>query len=115
LRSAWTSSGKILFNERNVFHADQPEPLGNRGVHELYADAVADRAGRVYVTYGRRDTACLETTKTGKVYCETEATAVPALSGRVLVAGPVREFVILTFDGADCNIFAELKSRRAKR
>src|ERR1043165_1786773 len=59
-------SGKILFNEK-VFHADQPEPLGNGASMNCFATpSPVIESGRVYVHYGSAGTACLDT-KTGKV------------------------------------------------
>jgi len=52
-------SGKILLNKK-IFHADDPEPLGNPLNSYASSSAVVE-PGRVYVHFGTYGTACLNT------------------------------------------------------
>jgi len=103
-------SGKILFNEK-VFHADQPEPLGNGASMNCYATpSPVIEPGRVYVHYGSAGTACLDT-KTGKVLWKRND--LPCRHYRGASSSPVlfENLLILTFDGADLQYLAALNKQ----
>lgn len=103
-------SGKILFNEK-IFHADQPEPLGNGASMNCYATpSPVIESGRVYVHYGSAGTACLDT-KTGKVIWKRSD--LPCRHYRGASSSPVlfEDKLILTFDGADLQYLAALNKQ----
>ncbi|MGO8690130.1 MAG: quinonprotein alcohol dehydrogenase, partial [Thermoguttaceae bacterium] len=52
-------SGQVRFNQR-LFHADNPEPLGN-SVNCYASPSPVIEPGRVYVHFGSYGTACLDT------------------------------------------------------
>jgi outer membrane protein assembly factor BamB len=100
-------TGKILFNE-NVFHTDNPEPLGNGAAMNCYATpSPVMEPGRVYVHFGSAGTACLDT-KTAKVLWKQ--TDLPCRHYRGPSSSPVvfENLLILTFDGADRQYLAAL-------
>jgi outer membrane protein assembly factor BamB len=103
-------TGKIRFNE-NVFHSDDPEPLGNGASMNCYAtpSPVIER-GRVYVHFGSFGTACLET-ETGKVLWKRSD--LPCRHYRGPSSSPVsfQNLLILTFDGADLQYVAALDKK----
>ena len=61
------ATGQIRFNEK-VFHADNPEPLGNN-VNCYASPSPVAEPGRVYVHFGSYGTACLNSA-TGKAVWE---------------------------------------------
>jgi len=100
-------NGKILFNEQ-IFHTDNPEPLGNGASMNCYATPSAViEPGRVYVHFGSAGTACLDT-KTGKVIWKRND--LPCRHYRGASSSPVlfKNLLILTFDGADLQYLAAL-------
>jgi outer membrane protein assembly factor BamB len=103
-------SGRILFNEQ-VFHLDQPEPLGNGASMNCYATPSAViEPGRVYVHYGSAGTACLDT-GTGKAIWKRSD--LPCRHYRGASSSPVlfENLVILTFDGADVQYLVALDKK----
>jgi len=104
------NDGKILFNEK-IFHADQPEPLGNGASMNCFATpSPVIEQGRVYVHYGSAGTACLDT-KTGKVIWKRSD--LPCRHYRGASSSPVlfENLLILTFDGADLQYLAALNKQ----
>ncbi len=103
-------SGTVTLNQK-LFHADNPESLGNGASMNSYATPSAVlEPGRVYVHFGSFGTACLEA-DSGKVLWKREdlkcrhyrgASSSPVLFGNLL---------ILTFDGADLQYHAALDKR----
>jgi outer membrane protein assembly factor BamB len=99
------NSGNILFNT-NIFHSDNPEPLGN--VVNCYATpSPVIEPGRVYVHFGSYGTACLDA-KTAKVLWKRDD--LPCRHYRGASSSPVlfENLLILTFDGADLQYHVAL-------
>ena len=95
-------TGKILFNQ-HLFHADNPEPLGNGASMNCYATpSPVIVPGLVYVHFGRFGTACLDTA-TGQSPFGSGAKTFNArpLSRPILVACLFENLLILTLDSAD--------------
>jgi outer membrane protein assembly factor BamB len=91
-------SGSIHFNE-NLFHCDNPEPLGNN-VNSYATPSPVIEPGRVYVHFGSYGTACLETA-TGKVVWKRDD--LPCRHYRGPSSSPVlfENLLILTMDGVN--------------
>jgi outer membrane protein assembly factor BamB len=104
-------SGEVIFNKK-VFHADNPEPLGNN-VNGYASPSPVIEAGRVYVHFGSYGTACLDT-KTATVIWER-----PDLSCRHYrgpASSPIlfENLLMLTFDGVDQQYAAALDKDTGK-
>jgi outer membrane protein assembly factor BamB len=100
-------SGNILFKEQ-VFHWDNPEPLGNGASMNCYATpSPLVEPGRVFVHFGSLGTACLDT-GTGKVLWKR--TDLPCRHYRGPSSSPVsfENLLILTMDGADLQYHVAL-------
>ena len=78
-------TGKILFNEK-VFHADNPEPLGNN-VNCYATPSPVIEPGRVYVHFGSYGICASSGHRERQGDLETRGPALPALSRAGLVAG----------------------------
>jgi len=98
-------TGRILFNNR-VFHADNPEPLGNN-VNSYASPSPVIEPGRVYVHFGSYGTACLDTA-TGKPLWERRD--LPCRHYRGPGSSPIlfENLLILTFDGVDVQYVTAL-------
>jgi outer membrane protein assembly factor BamB len=100
-------TGKIRFNE-NVFHSDNPEPLGNGASMNCYATpSPAIEPGRLYVHFGSFGTACLDT-KTGKPIWKRDDLKCRHYRGPSSSVVLFENLVILTFDGADLQYHVAL-------
>ena len=100
-------TGKIRFNE-NVFHSDNPEPLGNGASMNCYATpSAAMEPGRVYVHFGSFGTACLDA-KTGKAIWKRDDLKCRHYRGPSSSPVLFENLVILTFDGADLQYHVAL-------
>ena len=103
-------SGKVIFNQ-NVFHADNPEPLGNGASMNCYATpSPAIEPGRVYVHFGSFGTACLDTA-TGKTLWKRNDLPCRHYRGPSSSVVLFENLVILTFDGADLQYTAALDKK----
>ncbi len=100
-------SGKILFNEK-VFHADNPESLGNGASMNCYATpSPVIEPGRVYVHFGSFGTACLDTS-TGKTLWKRDDLPCRHYRGPSSSLVSFKNLVILTMDGADLQYHVAL-------
>jgi len=98
-------SGKIRFTEK-LFHADAPEPLGNK-VNGYASPSPVSEPGRVYVHFGSYGTACLDT-QTFKVIWKRSD--LPCRHFRGPASSPIvfQDLLILTFDGIDLQYLVAL-------
>jgi outer membrane protein assembly factor BamB len=93
-------TGKMLFDQ-HLFHADNPEPLGNGASMNCYATpSPVIEAGRVYVHFGRFGTACLDTA-TGQTLWKREDIQCRHYRGPSSSPVLFENLLILTLDGAD--------------
>ena len=100
-------TGQIRFNE-NVFHSDNPEPLGNGASMNCYATpSPVIEPGRVYVHFGRFGTACLDTS-TGKALWKREDLQCRHYRGPSSSPVTFENLLILTFDGVDVQYLVAL-------
>ncbi len=106
-------SGILLFNEK-VFHADNPESLGNGASMNSYATpSPAIEAGRVYVHFGSFGTACLDT-QTGKVLWKRDDLPCRHYRGPSSSLVLFENLLILTMDGADLQYHAALDKKTGR-
>jgi len=98
-------TGEIRFNER-VFHADEPEQLGN-DVNSYASPSPVIEPGRVYVHFGSYGTACLDTA-TGQVLWERRD--LPCRHYRGPGSSPIvfEDLLVLSFDGVDVQYVTAL-------
>jgi outer membrane protein assembly factor BamB len=93
-----TQSGKMLF-EKQLFHCDTPEPLGN-AVNGYASPSAAIEKGRVYLHFGSYGTACLDTATFEVLWKRSD---LPCRHYRGPGSSPIlyKELLILTLDGVD--------------
>jgi len=98
-------SGAIRFSER-IFHADNPEPLGNP-LNGYASPTPVVEAGRVYVHFGSYGTACLDT-GTFKIVWKRDD--LPCRHYRGPGSSPIlfENLLILTMDGVDVQYLVAL-------
>lgn len=100
-----TATGEIRFNEK-LFHADDPEPLGNP-INGYASPTPVVEPGRVYIHFGSYGTACLDTKTFETLWTRTD---LPCRHYR----GPGSSLVlfenllILTMDGVDIQYLVAL-------
>ncbi|MGA2544365.1 MAG: PQQ-binding-like beta-propeller repeat protein [Verrucomicrobiota bacterium] len=100
-------TGRIIYNEE-VFHCDNPEPLGNGAAMNCYATpSPAIEPGRVYVHFGSYGTACLDTA-TGKVIWQRDDLPCRHYRGPSSSLVLYSNLLILTLDGVDKQYHAAL-------
>ncbi len=100
-------SGKILHQE-HLFHADEPEPLGNGASMNCYATpSPVIEPGRVYVHFGSFGTACLDTAS-GKVLWKRDDLKCRHYRGPASSLIAFENLVILTMDGVDLQYHVAL-------
>ncbi len=101
-------SGEVLLDKR-LFHADDPEPLGNR-VNGYASPSPVAEAGRVYVSFGSYGTACLDTTTFDVLWRHSD---LPCRHYRGPGSSPIlfKDLLILTLDGVDQQYVAALNKR----
>jgi outer membrane protein assembly factor BamB len=100
-------TGEIRHNEQ-VFHCDNPEPLGNGASMNCYATpSPVIEPGRVYVHFGRFGTACLDT-DSGKVLWKREDLQCRHYRGPSSSPVIFENLLILTFDGVDVQYVVAL-------
>ena len=106
-------TGQIRFNE-NVFHSDNPEPLGNGASMNCYATpSPVIEPGRVYVHFGRFGTARLDTS-TGKVLWKRDDLQCRHYRGPSSSPVAFENLLILTFDGVDVQYVVALDKQTGK-
>ncbi len=104
-------TGKILFNKQ-LFHADTPEPLGNN-VNSYASPSPVIEPGRVYVHFGSYGTACLDTATCQAIWKRQD---LPCRHYRGPGSSPIlfEGLLVLTFDGADVQYLAALDKKTGK-
>jgi outer membrane protein assembly factor BamB len=98
-------SGEILLNRR-LFHADDPEPLGNP-INCYASPSAVVEPGRVYVHFGTYGTACLDT-ETFEVLWERCDIHCRHLRGPGSSPVLFENLLILTMDGVDVQYLVAL-------
>ncbi len=98
-------TGRIRMN-RKMFHADNPEPLGN-SVNCYASPSPVIEPGRVYVHFGSYGTACLAA-DTGDVVWERTDLPCRHYRGPGSSAILHDDLLVLTFDGVDVQYVAAL-------
>jgi outer membrane protein assembly factor BamB len=104
-------SGKILF-DRQIFHCDTPEPLGN--YLNCYASpSPVIEAGRVYVHFGSYGTACLDTANFTVLWKRND---LPCRHYRGPGSSPILcdNLLVLTMDGIDVQYVVALDKSTGK-
>ncbi len=99
-------SGEIRFNER-VFHAEDPEPLGNPLNGYASPTPVVER-GRVYVHFGSYGTACIDTA-TFEVLWKREDLRCRHYRGPGSSPILFEDLLILTMDGVDVQYLVAME------
>lgn len=104
-------TGEILLNKR-LFHADNPEPLGNPLNCYASPSAVVE-PGRVYVHFGTYGTACLDT---GSFEVLWKRDDLPCRHFRGPGSSPIlfENLLILTMDGVDVQYLVALDKETGK-
>jgi outer membrane protein assembly factor BamB len=104
-------AGKISVNKK-LFHADNPEPLGN-SVNSYATPSPVIEPGRVYVHFGSYGTACLDTA-TAKVLWQRAD--LPCRHYRGPSSSPVlfKNLLILTMDGVDLQYTVALDKKTGR-
>ena len=106
-------TGKIRFNEQ-VFHSDNPEPLGNGASMNCYATpSPVLEPGRVYVHFGSFGTACLDTS-TGKVLWKRDDLRCRHYRGPASSLISFENTIILTMDGVDLQYHVALDKQTGR-
>ena len=98
-------SGEICLNKR-IFHADDPEPLGNP-LNSYASPSAVVEPGRVYVHFGTYGTACLDT-ETFEVLWERSDLRCRHLRGPGSSPILFENLLILTMDGVDVQYLVAL-------
>jgi len=99
-------SGEICLNRR-VFHADDPEPLGNP-INSYASPSAVVEPGRVYVSFGSYGTACLDTETFEVLWTRRD---LPCRHLRGPGSSPIlfENLLILTMDGVDVQYLVALE------
>jgi len=99
------ASGQVRLNQK-LFHADEPEPLGN-SVNCYASPSPVIEAGRIYVHFGSYGTACLDTTTHKTIWQRTD---LPCRHYRGPGSSPIlfEDLLILTMDGVDVQYLVAL-------
>jgi outer membrane protein assembly factor BamB len=105
------NTGKIIVNNK-LFHADNPEPLGNN-VNCYATPSPVIEPGRVYIHFGSYGTACLDTA-TAKVLWQR--TDLPCRHYRGPSSSPIlfENLLIITMDGVDLHYTVALDKQTGK-
>jgi len=98
-------SGEIRLNKK-VFHADDPEPLGNP-INCYASPSAVVEPGRVYVSFGSYGTACLDTETFEVLWTRRD---LPCRHLRGPGSSPIlfENLLILTMDGVDVQYLVAL-------
>jgi outer membrane protein assembly factor BamB len=104
-------TGEVLLNKR-LFHADDPEPLGNK-VNGYASPSPVAEAGRVYVSFGSYGTACVDTKTFDVLWSHRD---LPCRHYRGPGSSPIlyKDLLILTMDGVDQQYVAALNKMTGK-
>ncbi|MFW6162808.1 MAG: PQQ-binding-like beta-propeller repeat protein [Planctomycetota bacterium] len=104
-------TGQIRVNEK-LFHADDPEPLGN-SVNCYASPSPVIEPGRVYVHFGSYGTACLDTASARVLWQRRD---LPCRHYRGPASSPIlfENLLILSFDGVDVQYTAALDKTSGK-
>lgn len=104
-------TGKILVNKK-LFHADNPEPLGN-SVNCYATPSPVIEAGRVYIHFGSYGTACLDTATANVLWQRTD---LPCRHYRGPSSSPIlfENLLILTLDGVDLHYTVALDKQNGR-
>ncbi len=105
------ASGKVRFN-KHLFHADKPEPLGNK-VNCYASPTPAIELGRVYIHFGSYGTACLDTA-TAAVVWERQDLPCRHFRGPGSSVIIFKDLLILTMDGIDLQYLVALDKKTGK-
>ena len=106
-------TGKVLLN-KNLFHSDKPESLGNgAGVNSYATPSAVIEPGRVYVHFGRFGTACLDTTDF-KLLWKREDLHCRHYRGPSSSPVLFENMLILTMDGADVQYLVALDKKTGR-
>lgn len=104
-------SGKLVVN-KNLFHCDNPEPLGNN-VNSYATPSPVIEPGRVYVNYGSYGTACLDT-KSADVIWKRDDLKCRLFRGPSSSPVLFENLLIVTLDGVDLQYIAGLDKKTGK-
>jgi outer membrane protein assembly factor BamB len=104
-------TGRIRLNEK-LFHADEPEPLGNN-VNCYASPSPVAEPGRVYVSFGSYATACLDAA-TGKVLWERRDLACRHFRGPGSSPILFENLLVLTMDGVDVQYLVALDKQTGR-
>ncbi|NQV32193.1 MAG: PQQ-like beta-propeller repeat protein [Phycisphaeraceae bacterium] len=104
-------TGEVLLNTR-LFHADDPEPLGNK-VNGYASPSPVVEAGRVYVSFGSYGTACVDSKTFDVLWSHKD---LPCRHYRGPGSSPIlfKNLLILTMDGVDRQYVAALNKMTGK-
>ena len=104
-------SGQVRFNER-LFHADEPEPLGNN-VNCYASPSPVIEPGRVYIHFGSYGTACLDTATQKTIWQRTD---LPCRHFRGPGSSPIlfEDLLILSMDGVDMQYLVALDKKTGR-
>lgn len=105
------ATGKITVNKK-LFHADNPEPLGNN-VNSYATPSPVIEPGRVCVNFGSYGTACLDTATAAVLWQRAD---LPCRLFRGPSSSPVLfdNLLIVTLDGIDLQYVTALDKRTGK-
>lgn len=105
------ASGEQLLY-RKLFHADDPEPLGNN-VNGYASPSPVVEEGRVYISFGSYGTACLDTETFDEIWRRED---IECRHYRGPGSSPIlhEDKLILTMDGADQQFLLALDKRTGK-
>lgn len=103
-----TNTGDIFVNQE-VFHSDDPEPLGNN-INGYASPTSAIEPGRLYVNFGSYGTACIDTDSYAVLWKreDIECRHFRGPGSSVLL---FEDLVVLTFDGVDVQYLTALDKR----
>lgn len=104
-------TGRIIFNEQ-LFHADNPEPLGNN-LNCYASPSCAIEPGRVYVHFGTYGTACIDTSSKKTLWKRTDINCrhYRGPGSSVII---YKHLLILTMDGVDVQYMSALDKLTGK-
>ena len=105
------TTGKVQLN-RKLFHADNPEPLGN-SVNCYASPSPVIEAGRAYVHFGSYGTACLDTFTYRTIWQRND---LPCRHYRGPGSSPIlfQDLLILSMDGVDVQYLVALDKKTGR-
>jgi outer membrane protein assembly factor BamB len=104
-------SGRVRLKQR-LFHADEPEPLGN-DMNCYASPSPVVEPGRIYLHFGSYGTACLDTATRKTIW---ERTDLPCRHYRGPGSSPIlfEDLLILSMDGVDVQYLAALDKKTGR-